>query len=211
MSAMSKNVIPINTTKVVRYSECRLPTEYGEFDVYAYRDPECPVEHLAIVNGPVDGREEVLVRVHSECLTGEVLHSLKCDCREQLALGLERIAKDGGIVLYLRQEGRGIGLGNKIAAYRQQELGHDTVDANRVLGFGDDLRRYDMVPAMLDDLGVKSVVLMTNNPAKIDGLERLGVDVVRREAHAVAPHERNRGYLATKQARMKHMLDLSDE
>lgn len=208
---MPKNVFPINqAASATRYSQCVLPTEFGEFDVVAYRDPTNPVEHLAISSGDIDGATAVLTRVHSECLTGEVLHSLKCDCREQLELALRRIAKDGGLVIYLRQEGRGIGLGNKIAAYEQQQKGLDTVDANRVLGFGDDLRRYDMVPAILADLGVRSVALMTNNPSKVEGLRRLGVDVVRREEHLVPPHETNRGYLETKRARMRHMIDQSD-
>lgn len=188
---------------VLRYSRCTLPTEYGEFEVVAYRDGG--LEHLAICSGDLSG--EVLTRVHSECLTGEVLHSLKCDCREQLELALKRIAAEGGVVIYLRQEGRGIGLGNKLRVYEQQALGHDTVDANEVLGFEADPRHYTMVPAILTDLRIKSVALMTNNPAKVEALEGLGVSV-RRVPHVVKSHAANRDYLETKRARMKHLLSV---
>lgn len=188
---------------VMRYSQCMLPTEYGEFKVVAYREPGHSLEHLAIIRGELSG--EVLTRVHSECLTGEVLHSLKCDCREQLELALRRIADEDGVVIYLRQEGRGIGLGNKLRVYEQQALGHDTVDANEVLGFEADPRSYAMVPAILDDLGITSIALMTNNPAKIEALQTLGV-TVRREPHMVKAHASNRGYLETKRARMRHLI-----
>ncbi|MEM1415557.1 MAG: GTP cyclohydrolase II [Myxococcota bacterium] len=199
----------IEVPAVERYSQCRLPTEYGLFEVAAFREEGNPNEHLAISMGEVRGAEEVLVRAHSECLTGEVLHSLKCDCREQLDLALRRVAEAGrGVVLYLRQEGRGIGLGNKIRAYEMQQKGFDTVDANHAIGFADDLRRYHMARAMLEDLGVASVVLMTNNPTKVDALRKEGVTVVRRTAHLVQPHALNRGYLETKRARMGHMYDL---
>lgn len=193
---------------VLRYSECSLPTEYATFQVIAFREEGNPNEHLAIVMGDVTGAEDVLTRVHSECLTGEVLHSLKCDCREQLDLGLKRIAAAGrGVVLYLRQEGRGIGLGDKLRVYHKQQQGYDTVDANRVLGFDDDLRRYHMAAAMLEDLGIGSIALMTNNPAKVEGLRREGIVVTRRVRHLVEPHALNRGYLETKRARMGHQVD----
>ncbi len=186
-----------------------MPTEYGPFQVFAYREEGNPNEHLAIVSGDVRDGHDVLARVHSECLTGEVLHSLKCDCREQLDLGLKRIKEAGrGVVLYLRQEGRGIGLGEKIRAYQLQQQGLDTVDANRQLGFADDLRSYHMVRAMLEDLEVRSVALMTNNPSKVEGLRRDGVEVTRRVPHLVAPHPLNLGYLETKRARMGHVYDL---
>jgi len=192
---------------VERYSETGLPTEYGSFRVVVYRESET-LEHLAIVAGDVQGAADVLLRVHSECLTGEVLHSLKCDCREQLDLALRRIAKvDRGVVLYLRQEGRGIGLGNKIRAYSLQNEGADTVDANTRLGFAPDLRRYHVATQMLEDLGVRSVALMTNNPAKVDALRADGVVVSRRVEHAVRAHAGNLGYLRTKQVRMGHMLE----
>lgn len=201
----------MSQSKVSRYSECRLPTEYGTFQVVAYREEGVPVEHVAICYGEVTG-EDVLCRVHSECLTGEVLHSLKCDCREQLDLSLRRIVEVGrGVVLYLRQEGRGIGLGDKIRVYQMQQQGYDTVDANRVLGFADDLRRYHMAAAMLNDLGVRSVALMTNNPSKVDQLRDEGIIVTRREPHLVEPHALNRGYLETKRARMGHLYDLEGD
>lgn len=207
MSDKSERTTVDRPISVLRYSQCTLPTEYGEFQVVAYREPATPLEHLAIYSGELSG--EVLTRVHSECLTGEVLHSLKCDCREQLELALKRIAAEGGAVIYLRQEGRGIGLGNKLRAYEQQALGHDTVDANEVLGFEADPRSYAMVPAILQDLGVESVALMTNNPAKIEALQALGV-TVRREPHVVKAHAANRDYLETKRARMKHLIAPSE-
>lgn len=200
-------MIPTNTTPFVRYAESDIPTEYGDLRVVVYREGE--VEHLAIVHGDVSGSEDLLVRVHSECLTGEVLHSLKCDCREQLDLALKRIVEAGrGVVLYLRQEGRGIGLGNKIRAYALQAQGYDTVDANRALGFGDDLRRYDIAAFMLEDLGVRSIRLMTNNPAKVEALAKHGVVVNGRVEHLAEPHEGNRGYLESKQRRMGHLYDM---
>ncbi len=198
---------PASRPQVLRFSEAELPTEYGTFRVVVYREKGSPHEHCAIVRGEVAGRADVLTRVHSECLTGEVLHSLKCDCREQLDLALRRIAaRDAGIVLYLRQEGRGIGLGNKIRAYALQETGADTVDANTLLGFDPDLRRYHVASAMLDDLGVGSVALMTNNPHKVGALQQDGVVVTRRVEHLVEPHEHNRSYLETKRERMGHLL-----
>ncbi len=196
---------------VTRYAHCSLPTEFGDFDVTVFRDGEGR-EHLSIVSdrSAVSGRSNVLVRIHSECLTGEVLHSRKCDCREQLHLALRRIADDGGVVLYLRQEGRGIGLGNKIRAYAAQEKGHDTVDANRVLGFEDDLRSYEMVREMLAELDLQSIALMTNNPAKVDAIRALGIRVTRTE-HFVEPHAQNRAYLETKRVRMAHMIQAPSE
>lgn len=195
---------------VTRYAEADVPTEYGPLRMIVYRQEGSEHEHVAIVSGEVAGKSDVLVRVHSECLTGEVLHSLKCDCREQLDLALRRIAESGeGAVLYLRQEGRGIGLGNKIRAYALQAQGYDTVDANRALGFEDDLRRYDVAAFMLEDLGVESVRLMTNNPSKVDALRAEGVEVTGRVEHLVEPHAHNRGYLESKKARMGHVYDLT--
>ncbi len=191
---------------VERYAEAQLPTRFGSFRVVVYRELDSDKEHLAVIAGEVEGAEDLLVRVHSECLTGEVLHSLKCDCRDQLDLALERIqAAKHGIVLYLRQEGRGIGLGNKIRAYAKQDEGLDTVDANLALGFEDDQRGYHMAADMLRDLGVRSVALMTNNPRKVEGLESDGIEVTRREPHEVQAHELNRDYLKTKQARLGHI------
>jgi GTP cyclohydrolase II len=168
---------------------------------------------MALVAGPLErGRllegQKVLARVHSECWTGETLGSLKCDCREQLDRALEMVAQLGrGVVLYLRQEGRGIGLGNKVKAYALQDAGRDTVDANLELGFAADLRSYEMAAAMLGDLGVRSVRLMTNNPDKVAGLARAGIPVAAQEPHWVDAHEDSRGYLETKRARMGHLAD----
>ena len=191
---------------VERYAEAQLPTRFGAFRVVVYRERDGDKEHLAVIAGEVAGAQDLLVRVHSECLTGEVLHSLRCDCRDQLDLALERIQTAGeGVVLYLRQEGRGIGLGNKIRAYAKQDEGLDTVDANLALGFEDDQRGYQMAADMLRDLGVASVALMTNNPRKVEGLEDDGIEVTRREPHEVEAHEHNRDYLKTKQDRLGHI------
>jgi len=187
-----------------------VPTEYGSVRVIVFREGEGDEEHVALVVGDVSasgGDDAPLVRVHSECWTGEVLRSHKCDCRDQLDYALQSIADIGrGVVIYLRQEGRGIGLGNKIRAYALQEQGHDTVDANRMLGFADDARTYDVAAAMLADLGVRRVALLTNNPKKEDGLRAHGVDVVRRVPIAIAPNEHNAEYLAVKAKKMGHEL-----
>jgi GTP cyclohydrolase II len=197
---------PKHELTVERYAEAKLPTRFGPFRVVVYRELDSDKEHLAVIAGEVEGATDLLVRVHSECLTGEVLHSLKCDCRDQLDLALDRIQRQGkGAVLYLRQEGRGIGLGNKIRAYAKQDEGLDTVDANLALGFEDDQRGYLMAADMLRDLGVQSVALMTNNPRKVQGLENAGIEVSRREPHEVEAHEHNRDYLKTKQARLGHL------
>ena len=205
---------PADSFALDLYAEAPVPTEYGVFRVMVFRERPCngdascaPVEHVAIVCGDVADREAVLTRVHSECWTGEALHSLKCDCREQLDHALRRIADAGaGVVLYLRQEGRGIGLGNKIRAYALQSQGHDTVDANRLLGFADDLRSYRPAAEMLRALGVRSVVLLTNNPLKVQGLEAEGVPVTLREPVSVPVNALSREYLRAKQDRMGHSL-----
>ena len=193
---------------VERYAEADVPTEYGTFRIVVYRDTSDPnVEHCAIIKGDVKGAEDLLIRVHSECFTGEALHSLKCDCREQLDQALSVIAEKGkGAVLYLRQEGRGIGLGNKIRAYALQAQGVDTVDANLRLGFAADARKYDVASAMLSDLDVVSVVVLTNNPAKVDALRADGVVVTGRVQMDVIPNQHNRGYLDTKRKRMGHLI-----
>jgi GTP cyclohydrolase II len=192
---------------VSRYADAFVPTEYGRMRVVVYHESGTPHEHCAIIHGDVQGKEHVLIRVHSECFTGEVLHSLKCDCREQLDYALRAIvAAEAGIVIYLRQEGRGIGLGNKIRAYAlQDEHGADTVDANRLLGFDDDLRRYHVATAILAELDIPSVRLLTNNPEKVDALRAEGLVVERVPVH-IAPGEQNQGYLTTKQKRMGHLL-----
>ncbi|MEQ1502640.1 MAG: GTP cyclohydrolase II [Myxococcota bacterium] len=190
---------------VVFVAETVLPTVRGPYRVRAYRDPATGTEPLAIVSGAVEGRTNVLVRVHDECLTSEVLGSLKCDCREQLESALDRIREEDGVVIYLRQEGRGIGLANKIAAYALQEQGMDTVDANLALGLPDDARSYHAAAAILADLGLTEIRLLTNNPRKIERLTSLGVSVSGREPLWIAANPHSRGYLATKRARMGHL------
>jgi GTP cyclohydrolase II/3,4-dihydroxy 2-butanone 4-phosphate synthase/GTP cyclohydrolase II len=194
-------------TRLERYAESDVPTEYGLVRVVVFRDGA--KEHVAMVVGDVRSAsdEAPLVRVHSECWTGEVLRSHKCDCREQLDDALRAISGAGrGVVVYLRQEGRGIGLGNKIRAYALQEQGHDTVDANRMLGFEDDARTYDVAAAVLAELGTLHVRLLTNNPRKVEGLAAQGIQVVERVPSAVLPNEHNADYLAVKAKRMGHAL-----
>ena len=188
-------------------AETQLPTERGVYRVRAYRDRYDGSEPLAIIQGDVAGLERVPVRVHDECLTSEVLGSLKCDCREQLDYALGYIRDNApGVVLYLRQEGRGIGLANKIAAYALQERGHDTVDANRLLGLPDDARRYEGAAAIRRGLGVQSIQLMTNNPRKVARLEALGVQIAGRIPVLMDANPHSAGYLEAKQARMGHVL-----
>lgn len=188
-------------------AETTVPTKHGAFRFVVFRHAEdLSKEHVAILAGEPAG-DDVLVRVHSECMTSEVFGSLKCDCAEQLDRALAAIGEAGrGVVLYLRQEGRGIGLANKIRAYALQAEGADTVDANRALGLPDDARRYDAAAAMLRRLGVQSVALMTNNPAKVEGLRDLGVQVVRRVPVVVSPQRFSRAYLVAKRCRMRHLL-----
>ncbi len=197
---------PYSSPHPSRYSEATVPTEYGPVRVVVYRE-EAEKEHMALVVGepPAPGAQ-ILVRVHSECWTGEVLRSHKCDCRAQLDQALTAMAEAGaGVVVYMRQEGRGIGLGNKIRAYALQEQGADTVDANRMLGFEDDARTYDVAAAILRDLGVSRVALLTNNPKKVDGLRAHGIVVDARVPIAVAPNAHNADYLAVKAKRMGHL------
>lgn len=195
---------------VTRYAEADVPTEYGTVHTIVYRVGEGtpPEEHVALVIGDVaTGEAPVLARVHSECWTGEVLRSHKCDCREQLDQALHAVsAARRGVVVYLRQEGRGIGLGNKVRAYALQSEGVDTVDANRILGFADDARTYGVAAAILRDLGVRRVALMTNNPSKVKGLVDSGIDVAERVALKAEPNEYNAEYLAVKARKMGHAL-----
>ena len=189
--------------------ECsaKLPTDSGTFELVGFDNQLDGKEHIAIVKGDVAGKENVLVRIHSECFTGDILGSYRCDCGSQLKKAMRTIEDKGeGIVLYLRQEGRGIGLINKIKAYKLQDSGLDTVDANLALGFGEDERDYAVAGQMLKALGVKSVVLMTNNPAKIEGLESYGMKVVKRAEIEIKPNEVNEKYLRTKFERMGHKL-----
>ena len=190
-----------------RVTETVLPTKYGTFKAYGYVNRIGGAHHIALVKGDVSDGEPVLCRVHSECLTGDVFGSMRCDCGEQLAEALRRIEKNGrGVLLYMRQEGRGIGLINKLKAYSLQDGGMDTVEANLALGFKADLREYDSAACMLADLGVGKVVLMTNNPLKMEGLEGFGVKVVGREPVEMTCNEKNEFYMRTKHNRMGHIL-----
>jgi GTP cyclohydrolase II len=184
-----------------------LPSELGHFQAHVFANDRDALEHVALVRGDVRGAHDVPTRLHSECLTGDAFASLRCDCRGQLEAALRVVgAAERGIVLYLRQEGRGIGLANKIRAYALQEQGYDTVDANLMLGFAADERDYDVAAAMLRALGVGSVALMTNNPDKIQKLSADGIEVSRRLAHEMQPNAHNRYYLATKAQRSGHLL-----
>lgn len=198
---------------VERVTSVRLPTEYGEFTAYGYRSLLDGATHMALVVGDVDGAEDVLVRVHSECLTGDVFHSLRCDCGEQLAEALRRVQAEGrGVVLYLvGHEGRGIGLANKLMAYKLQEEGADTVEANEALGFPADLRDYGIGAQILADLGLSSVRLLTNNPKKLVGLEGYGLHVTEQVPIQVACRPENIRYMKTKKDKLEHRLELPDE
>ncbi len=193
--------------RVQLYSRARLPTSWGEFTIVAFTNSKDSHEHVALIRGEPSGQRGVPTRLHSECLTGDVFHSRKCDCGEQLDLAMQELARrEVGILLYLRQEGRGIGLANKVRAYALQEQGLDTVQANQHLGFDDDLREYDIAAAMLHLLGVRSIDLYTNNPSKLEGLQRHGVLVEQRTPIRVAPNEHNLRYLDTKRAKSGHLL-----
>jgi 3,4-dihydroxy 2-butanone 4-phosphate synthase/GTP cyclohydrolase II len=194
---------------VKREAEAKLPTKYGEFKVIGYRNIINGKENLAIIKGDIARGEDVLVRIHSKCLTGDVLGSLKCDCGNQLASALKAIQKEGrGVVLYMDQEGRDIGLLNKLKAYALQEKGMDTVEANLALGFAPDLRDYGSSAEILKDLGIKKVRLITNNPEKIEGLEKYGVRVVERVPINTEHFKENIFYLRTKKEKMGHFLEI---
>lgn len=192
---------------VVREAEANLPTKYGDFKIIAYRDLISDIVHIAIVKGELSGKKNVLVRVHSECLTGDVFSSRRCDCGEQVNSALRMIEEEGeGVFLYMKQEGRGIGLLNKIKAYRLQEKGLDTVEANERLGFPPDLRDYGIGAQILVDLGLSSIRLLTNNPKKVVGLEGYGLYITKRVPIEVNPNKLNRDYLKTKKKKLGHLL-----
>jgi GTP cyclohydrolase II/3,4-dihydroxy 2-butanone 4-phosphate synthase/GTP cyclohydrolase II len=202
-------VQPASDTLVELYAESPLPTRHGLLRTVVFREKGSGKEHVVAVKGDIRGFEGVPVRVHSECLTSEILGSLKCDCREQLEHALDLVgASERGAVVYLRQEGRGIGLGNKIRAYALQANGANTYEANRQLGFGDDLRRYDVAACMLKQLGVKSIDLITNNPLKIAGLQQEGIAVRRRIPSQASSNPHNIGYLRTKRELTGHLIEL---
>src|SRR5438552_999442 len=196
---------------VERGAAVRLPTEYGAFSAIAFREKLSGKTHVALVKGEVEGRENVLVRVHSECLTGDVFHSLRCDCGEQLEQALAQIEEEGsGVLLYMAQEGRGIGLLNKLRAYELQEQGLDTVEANLELGFPADARDYGIGNQILADLGLTTIRIITNNPKKLVGIDGFGLTVVEQVPIEVSPQAENRRYLATKRAKLGHRLHHQD-
>lgn len=197
----------------IRYvATSRLPTPWAMFDMHGFEDTSTGKEHVVLTLGKVDDGQSVLCRLHSECLTGDALFSMRCDCGPQLQAALEKIAQEGrGALLYLRQEGRGIGLLNKIRAYQLQDQGADTVEANEQLGFGADLREYDICRAMLDHLHIGSVKLMTNNPRKVQALEQLGIVVSERIALHAGQNPHNAKYLSTKAGKLGHLFDHQHE
>jgi 3,4-dihydroxy 2-butanone 4-phosphate synthase/GTP cyclohydrolase II len=196
---------------VERGPSARIPTRHGEFTAVAFREKLTGKEHVALVLGDVAGAENVLVRVHSECLTGDVFHSLRCDCGEQLEQALAQIQREGrGVFLYMSQEGRGIGLLNKLAAYELQEQGLDTVDANLRLGFPADARDYGIGNQILADLGLTSIRILTNNPKKLTGIDGFGLSVVEQVPIEIAPNEENVRYLAAKRDKLGHRLHHQD-
>ena len=191
---------------VHREQTVAMPTAFGDFNCHLYGIDTDASHHLALTRGAIDPEQATLVRVHSECLTGDVFHSQRCDCGDQLAAAMERISREGGVLLYLRQEGRGIGLPAKIHAYKLQEQGLDTVEANEKLGFGSDLRDYGMGAQILCDLGVRRIRLLTNNPKKVIGLEGYGLEIVEQVPISIPANPHNAKYLETKRLRMGHLL-----
>lgn len=188
----------------------KLPTRWGTFLIHGFEDAQTQKEHVALTFGDIDQQKGVLARVHSECLTGDALFSLRCDCGPQLEAALKRIAEEGkGVLMYLRQEGRGIGLLNKIKAYRLQDAGADTVEANEQLGFEADQRSYEICRFMLDQLNIRSIRLLTNNPKKTSELEKLGITIIERLPHQPGKNPHNESYLITKQDKMGHLFSCS--
>lgn len=192
----------------IRYIESsRLPTPWGTFDMHGFEDPDNNKEHLVLTMGDVRGEEPVLARIHSECLTGDALFSLRCDCGAQLQAAMHKIAQAGrGAIFYLRQEGRGIGLLNKIRAYKLQDCGADTVEANEALGFGADMRDYSILKPMIEHLQIARIRLMTNNPRKVKAFQDIGIPVVERIAHQTGRNPHNLKYLETKKGKLGHLF-----
>ena len=198
-----------NESIVQKETEAKLPTKYGEFKVIAFKEKNTEKCHLALIKGDIDNLDNVLVRVHSECLTGDALGSSKCDCGEQYEASMKMISKEGnGVLIYMRQEGRGIGLLNKLKAYALQDQGFDTVDANRQLGFEDDLRDYKASADILKELGISSIRLITNNPDKMEGLIKYGININKRIPIEINANKYDINYLRTKKIRMNHILNI---
>ena len=194
---------------IERLVTTKLPTKYGEFALHLYEEQSTGFHHVALVKGDVTTASPVLARVHSQCLTGDVFHSLRCDCGDQMGRALEHIEREGrGVLLYMRQEGRGIGLANKLRAYELQDRGFDTVEANQKLGFQADLRDYGVGAHILADLGLRQIRLLTNNPKKVVGLEAYGLEIVERVPLQVPSNPKNRGYLSTKRKKLGHLIDV---
>lgn len=192
-----------------RQVETFLPTDWGNFNIIAYADsPDDMTPHVALVHERFDSSRPVLVRIHSECMTGDLFGSRRCDCGEQLYQALEMAAEQGGVVIYLRQEGRGIGLINKLKAYNLQDRGLNTADANTHLGFEVDARQYDLAVEIMNDLGIRQINLLTNNPLKIEAIEHSPIKIVRRIPLIVEPKKENHGYLKTKRELMGHLLNI---
>jgi 3,4-dihydroxy 2-butanone 4-phosphate synthase/GTP cyclohydrolase II len=192
---------------IQREEMIKMPTDYGDFDLYLYRSVTDGQHHLALVKGDVVGKPNVLVRVHSECLTGDVFGSRRCDCGPQLQQAMRQVAQEGrGVILYMRQEGRGIGLASKIQAYKLQEMGYDTVEANLKLGYKMDLREYGIGAQILVDLGIKTIRLLTNNPKKVVGLEGYGLEIVEQVPIRIKPNPHNARYLKTKRDKLGHLI-----
>jgi len=196
-------------SNLVKVSQSRLPTAFGEYAIHIYQDLKTLVEHVALVMGDVASKDDVLVRVHSECLTGDIFSSTRCDCGEQLELAQQRIMQQGsGVIIYIRDhEGRGIGLANKIRAYELQDSGLDTVEANLALGLAVDKRSFEVAAEIIKSLGIGSIRLMSNNPDKLSSLSGMGVVINKLESHQVSPNPDNSKYLATKQLKLGHLLD----
>lgn len=197
----------MNKSQIKEQASSKVPTEWGTFVIAAYSDrADDLMPHMAIYHPEIDTDSEVTMRIHSECVTGDIFHSMKCDCGQQLAEAMKVINEEKGIILYLRQEGRGIGIINKLKAYRYQEDGLDTIEANEALGLQAEYRDYGIAASMLRSLGISTVKLLTNNPLKIEGLESHGITVTERVPLIITPNAMNKGYLDTKKESMGHLL-----